>query len=172
MICPTVSCDGQHFFIILSEKKFDANNTDELDLDTFSHFWHSPVEIANRIKEVFPNSGVGVLTLFPTISDNMYIMRDQYDYDDIVFVSYFYGRPCMGKECLSARVLTVLDSLQVTNRISAVVHYGNPFVLEDFPHVPRVLCAPGSKKASLAAIDVLAGLYPPKGVKVYDVKLK
>ena len=171
-ICPTVSRDGKHFFIILSEKKFDANNTDELDLDTFSHFWHSPVEIANRIKEVFPNSGVGVLTLFPTISDNMYIMRDQYDYDDIVFVSYFYGRPCMGKECLSARVLTVLDSLQVTNRISAVVHYGNPFVLEDFPHVPRVLCAPGSKKASLAAIDVLAGLYPPKGVKVYDVKLK
>ena len=171
-ICPSISTEGKHYFIILAEKAFDANDIEKLDLDTFSHFWYSPVEIADRIKKQFPNSGIGVLPIFPTISDNMRVMREQYDYDDVVVVSYFFGRPCMGKECLSARVLTVLDSLQVTNRISAAVHCGNPYVVEDFPHIPRILLAPGAKKSSLAVIDVLAGKYPAKGVNVYDVKFK
>jgi hypothetical protein len=58
------------------------------------------------------------------------------------------------------------------NRIAAVVHCGNPFVLEDFPHVPRIIVGPGSHTATLTTIDVLASDYPAKGKPVYDVKLK
>ena len=168
----TISKDGKHFFVILTDHETNLNTEDKLALDTFSHFWHSPSDIANRIRERFPNSGITTLAQFPTISNNMAVMSAQYDYDDVVFVSFFFGRPCMGRECLTSRVLTVLDSLQVTNRISAVVHCGNPFVLEDFPHVPRIIVGPGSKRATLTTIDVLAGEYPAKGKPVYDVKLK
>ena len=167
-----ISRDGKHLFVILTDQRVDINKRDELAVDTFSHFWHSPLEIADKIESLFPNSGIYMLAQFPMISDNMLLMDKILDYDDVVFVTFFYGRPCMGRECFTSRVLTVFDSLQITDKISTVVHYGNPFVLEDIPHVGRILFAPGEKAATLAAIDILAGLYPPKGKLVYDVKLK
>ena len=99
-------------------------------------------------------------------------MSKQYEYDDVVFVTYFYGRPCMGHEELTARVRTVFDSLQVTNRIAALVHYGNVFVLEDLPHISRVITAPGSFDSTMAALEVLAGEREAKGIIPYDIKLK
>lgn len=167
----TLPKDGRHYFVILTDHETNLA-ADKIALDTFSHFWHSPADIAERIRLRFPNSEVDTLQQFPTISNNMHIMSGHGKFDDVVFVSFFFGRPGMGRECLTSRVLTVLDSLQVTNRIAAVVHCGNPFVLEDFPHVPRIIVGPGSKQATLTTIDVLAGDYPAKGKPVYDVKLK
>ena len=62
--------------------------------------------------------------------------------------------------------------MQQSNRISTVVHFGNPFVLEDLAHIPRVVIGSTSRDSINAALDVLAGSIEAKGVLTYDVKLK
>ncbi|MBQ8552189.1 MAG: hypothetical protein IJ428_05175 [Clostridia bacterium] len=77
---------------------------------------------------------------------------------------------CDGKHLFVLLTETPLD-LASHGKV-AVVHFGNPFVLEDFEHIPRVLIGTGSYDCTLCAIDVLAGKYPARGVMTYDVKLK
>ena len=62
--------------------------------------------------------------------------------------------------------------MRMTDHVSTVVHFGNPFVLEELSHIPRVLIGTTSTESTLAAIDVLAGKYPALGVMTYDVNLK
>ena len=60
----------------------------------------------------------------------------------------------------------------MTNQISTVVHYGNPYALEDLPHIPRLVFGTCSKEGVMAALDVLAGEHSPKGKMTYEVNLK
>ena len=71
-----------------------------------------------------------------------------------------------------SRIISLMEAMQVSERISTVVHFGNPFVLEDLPHIPRVIIASTSRDSTLASIDVLAGNIPAKGSLTYDVTLK
>jgi len=61
--------------------------------------------------------------------------------------------------------------MQLTDRISTLVHFGNPCVLSNLPHISRYLFAPASRESVAAAIDVLAGEYPANGKLTYDIKL-
>ena len=65
-----------------------------------------------------------------------------------------------------------MRAMQTTDRISTVVHAGNPFVLEDVPHMPRLLFATASHESAMKALEVLAGNAEPNAKPVYDVKLK
>ena len=65
-----------------------------------------------------------------------------------------------------------MRAMQTTDRISTVVHAGNPFVIEDVPHMPRLIFATASHGSSMRALEVLAGNAEPTGKQVYDVKLK
>ena len=78
----------------------------------------------------------------------------------------------MGRECLTSRVISTMDALQVTKQISTLVHFGNPFILEDLPHIPRILVGTISTANTLYTIDMLAGELPVKGTAPYNIKLK
>ena len=60
----------------------------------------------------------------------------------------------------------------LTDRISTIVHFGNPFVLEDLVHIPRIIIGPTSKDGVDAALEVLVGNYPAKGSLTYKVNFE
>ena len=63
--------------------------------------------------------------------------------------------------------------MQRTNRISTLVHLGNPYVAEDYPHIPRRLFGGCSFASTMVALDVLAGIKPALGKQTYtNVKLQ
>ena len=70
----------------------------------------------------------------------------------------------MGEEKLTHRLVTLIKALQYTDRISTVVHFGNPLVLEDLPHIPRFVIGSLSTENVDSCLEVLAGNYPAKGV--------
>ena len=63
-------------------------------------------------------------------------------------------------------------TMQVSDRISTILHFGNPYVVTDLPHIPRVLIGTCSVEGVNAGIEVLAGNYPAKGVLTYDITMK
>ena len=109
---------------------------------------------------------------FPSSTDNWHLVNDNVDYDDVVIISFMDGKAYQGEETFSGRFVTAIKAMQKTDRVSAILHFGNPFPLEDLPHIPRVIMGGQSEKAVEAGIKALAGEGLANGKMTYDVKLK
>ncbi len=160
--------DKKHYFVILTETTVDINN--RIDVDTFSRDWYSPLAISDKLKELYPNSEFTMISQFPSASENMRVLGESYDCEDIVFITFFRSAAYLGREMFTPRIISLIEALQVTNRISTIVHFGNPYVFEDLPHIPRIINGTCSPINNLYTLDVLAGDYPAKGKLTYDVK--
>lgn len=162
--------DGKHFFIIMCHNDDQLTKDGEIVPDMMTQNWYNPIEISKKVKEQFPNSGYIMMKEFPS---NLW--KTQFEskkYDDIVFVTFTSGGAYVGAENFAPRVISFFKALQVTNRVSTILHFGNPFVLEDLPHIGRVIAGSDSSEAVNSAIDILAGKYPAKGTFPYDIKLQ
>lgn len=172
-ISPSLDVNGKHLFAVLTPMdKCQVDAEGALADDSTEGYWYRPVELMKRLEELFPNSKVVALPEYASGIQNMNFLELAPNYEDVVFVTFNAVECYIGKERLSARTVSLVEALQVTNKVSAVLHYGNPYVLEDLPHVPRVLVAGTAPKTAMYALDVLAGKYEAKGVLTHNVKLK
>ena len=163
--------DKKYYFIIMchNEEKIIDN---KIDVDTMSKTWYNPIFIKDRLMEAYPGSDYRIIKELPSSTDGWRITEDNLKYDEVVFVTFTDGKAYQGCEDFTPRILSFFEALQVTNRISTVLHFGNPFVLEDLPHVSRMVIGGNSAMAVKAGLDVLCGDYPAKGSLTYDIKLK
>ena len=174
----TVSRDGRHCFVVLTETDMDIRDTKKVTEDTMKTDWYNPYRIKERLEELFPNSAVTSINLFPTPDQNRQLLREimgfntLVPYDDVVFITFYQTQTYIGRECLSSRVISLFEALDVTKSVSALVHFGNPFIVEDLPHIPRIIIGQASSAGVEAGLDVLAGEYPANGKLINDVKFK
>lgn len=171
----SISRDGKHFFVIMTrcDAAIDgADNGGMVDVDTFSNAWHSPFDIKERLLKSFPNSQVAFINEFPTQMQNEKVLKDSIDCDELVFLTFTEALAYVGKENLTRRFIRLIEALQLTDRVSTIVHFGNPLVLEELPHIPRWIIGGISAGSINACIDVLEGKYPAKGVPTYNFNLK
>ncbi len=159
--------NGKYHFAVLTE----AGIQGEVHVDTFKGQWYNPVQIKERLLELFPNAAVTLLSEFPTSREIANFLSDSLD-QETVFITFCISQAYVGEERFTPRIISLMKAMQMTNRISTVLHFGNPFLLEDLPHMPRLLVGTISSMGVEAGLNVLAGEYPAKGVLTYDVKLK
>lgn len=167
-----LSREGRHFFAILTPHDYGSGQKGEVPVDTLDKGWYRPREIIATLKEKFPHSDCFAISEFPTANQSWSLLDMALGYDDVVFITYFQGGPYIGCERFTPRILSLMEAMQVTNRISTVVYFGNPYVLEDLPHVSRVIIGTVSSDGVQAGLRVLAGEYPAKGTLTYDITLK
>ncbi len=172
-ISPSLDPNGKHLFAVLTPMdKCQVDAEGALADDSTEGYWYRPVELMKKIESLFPNSKVIALPEYSSGIQNMNFLEMVPNYDDVVFVTFNAVECYIGKERLTSRTVSLIDALQVTNKVAAVLHYGNPYVLEDLVHVPRILVAGTAPKTAMYAIDVLAGKYEAQGVLTYNVNLK
>lgn len=167
-----ISREGRHYFAILTDGDVDLEGIAQKVISPMAQGWYRPWEIAEQLRTLFPNSTVSTINQFPTAAENNILLNRSLGYDDVVFITFFASDCYIGKECLTSRILSVMDAMQVTNRISTIVHFGNPYVLEDAPHVSRIILGSVDRNSSKPTLEVLAGLREGRGVLTYDVKFK
>lgn len=159
--------NGNYYFAVLTE----AGIQGEVQVDTFKGQWYNPAAIKERLQKEYPNAKVGYLSEFPTGREVADFLSDSLD-REVVFITFCMSQAYVGEERFTPRIISLMNAMQVSDRISTLLHFGNPFLLEDLPHIPRVLVGTISTPGVEAALNVLAGEYPAKGVMTYDVKLK
>lgn len=168
-----ISHDGRHYFVVMVENGTAISDAGKVTIDTFSTPWYNPQKIMRKLEELFPNSAVTAIDQFPSPAQNMKMLERSVDYDDVVFITFVEGKAYSGMERFTSRITSLVEALQVTNRVSTIVHFGSPYALEDFEdHIPRIIIGGLSADSVNYTLDVLAGKYPAKGVLTYDVKLK
>ncbi len=163
--------DKKHYFVILCDNESDVNNG-EISVATMQDSWYNPQRIAERLKELYPDSRYRIVKEYPAQRDIQRIVEDNLCCDDVVFVTFIDTKAYIGVENFAPRVYSLVEALQITNRVSTILHFGNPFVLEEFVHVPRIIIGGVSPVAVEAGLNVLSGEYPAKGNLTYDVKFK
>lgn len=166
----TVSRDGRHLFVFLSSGNIDLSKP--IENDTMSVSWYRPELIAERIRKYFKNSEIDSINEYPTPQQLSAICRKRLEYDDVVIVTYFENAPYLGREAFTPRIESLFEAWQMSNAITAAVHLGNPFLIEQLPHIPLIVNACKSTECSLYAIDVLAGELKPEGKIPYKLNLK
>ncbi len=159
--------NGAYHFAILTE----AGTPEEVQVDTFKGKWYNPYHIKERLEELFPNAHCSLLSEFPAPSEVEKFLNTDVE-REVVFITFCFSQAYAGVERFTPRIVSVMEAMQVSNRISTVLHYGNPYLLEELPHIPRVLVGTISVMGVEAALNVLAGEHPAKGVLTYNVKLK
>ncbi|MBQ4575007.1 MAG: hypothetical protein IJA85_07365 [Clostridia bacterium] len=167
-----ISREGKHYFAILTDGDVNLDTIDEKAVGPMTSGWYRPKEIADRLLELFPNSTVSTINQFPSVAENVGILNNSLGFDDVVFITFFKSDCYIGQECLTSRILAVMRGMQVTDRISTIVHFGNPYVLEDVPHVQRIILGTADRNNVPYTLEVLAGLREARGVLTYDVKFK
>ena len=168
-LSPTIPRDGKHLFVLMTDAAVDLEN---VEYDAFGDSFYNPPKIADTIRGLFPNSSVVTHPEYPNLHDNMRLFKKQEDYDDIVFVTYYKSQCFIGRECLTARIVDLMDALQSTDRIVAHLHFGNPFVATDAPYVPRVLLGWCSEGCIMHTLKILAGEAELLGTQPYAKQLQ
>ena len=167
----TLDRDKKYFFALMARPETNIEGA-KPGVDTFNNGWYYIDKISDRLTSLFPNSKIKIFHEFPTQGQCYDIVDGSQGYDDVVFFTFTEPLAYTGPEQLTHRLVTLVKAMQMTDRISTLVHFGNPFVLEELPHIHRVLIGGNSENSVNAAIDVLAGKNEAKGVLTYDVKLQ
>ena len=170
-LSPAISKNGKHAFIIVARQETDIGPGGQVEVDTFSGGWQFPARITKKIRSLFPNSEVTVIHQFPSQGEMMRVL-DFLDYEELVFMTFSEQLAYTGREHLTIRLTSLIEAMQLTNRISTVVHQGNPHVLEGLPHIPRCIFGGLAADSVDACLEVLAGEYPANGTPTYDFVLK
>ncbi len=165
-LLPHVSREGHHLFTLATDASLGAPPEDYTPGPTD---WFFPHLIVEKIRELFPNSDVESVPIFPTTRTNMYYLDKQTKYDDIVFITFYQSAAYIGREHLTTRLVDLMDALQTTDRIVAHLHFGNPFVATDAPFVPRVLLGYTSHECVMHTLDILAGKAEAVGYMPYTL---
>ena len=163
--------DGNYLFVISSSVEADVDGEGKPIVDTFSHGWHFPDRMSAEIKELFPNAVVKVINQFPTPGQTNRVLAEAIG-KEVIMVTFNQEQAYVGPACLTRRLIALVEALQLTNRVSTVIHFGNPFVLEELPHIPRYILGGVSEESTYTCFEVLAGEYPAKGVPTYNADLK
>ena len=165
-ITPNISKDGKHLFVIMSEEKCEFD-FDSAELPTVRD-WYYPQRIARKIIELFPNSECRSITQYPDAHQTRVVLESQTNYDDVVFITFTKSEAYTGRECLSTRIVDLMDALQSTAKIVAHIHYGNPFAGATAPYTPRYINGYCSAECVNNTLLVLSGDLTPKGVIPYN----
>ena len=162
----TIKKDGHHLFVILSEHANDKGTTEKNEVP-FLNEWFKPLEAEAMAKALFPNSDCIFLPEFPSGTFNMKFFDKQLEYDSVIYLINHRSQAYIGRDCLSERILSVMRSLQSTNRISAILHFGNPHMIDEVPRCDRVILGYTSNKCVEHALHILRGDYEAIGTVPY-----
>ncbi len=166
----TISRDGNHYFVI-SIKQETGLSDGKPDVDTFSGGWQDPERIAKKIEDLFPNAKYKFIHEFPSQGELVQTYEDTLDCDELVFMTFSEALAYVGPEHLTTRMKNLINSMQGTERISTLIHIGNPHMVEDLPHVKRLIFGGLSTESVETTLEVLAGTYPANGKPTYKINL-
>jgi len=152
-------------FVIVTENSFKP----EVDQEIAFGQWYFPKRIAEAIGREFPKAGIAYLPEFPNAGDNDRLLTKATGYKEVVFITFCTTAAYLGTDALTKRVESVINCLVNSGKVSAIVHFGNPYALKTLLPVPRRIFGYMIPESQEHAIEVLSGKLEAKGHLPYDI---
>ena len=162
--------DEDKLFVIV--KKGVSVDGIEQELNEKLGSWYKPCDIEEKIKEEFPKAGICTVPEYPQHTDNEKVLNEATKYKEVVFITYCDTNCYLGTDCMTRRIEALINCLIHSEKVSAVVHFGNPFALVPLLHVKRKLFGYKVTESQKYAIEVLSGKLEAKGKLPYNVDFR
>lgn len=168
-VSPALDPGKKHLFVILTDNSFVPADDDPEITETQ---WFLPNAVAAKIQEEFPDSEIMFYPEFPNHLQNEQVLLGAERCDDVVFLTHCITRAYLGTDGLTNRVCSVIDCVNLSGKLAAVVHFGNPFALQPLLHVKRKIFGYQMPATQPYTIEVLAGKLPAKGKLPFHIEFK
>lgn len=155
------------FVVIEEEKKMDEEKG-EINISP----WYDSKKVGEKIKEEFPASTVAYLPPLSTSGEHNKVLNMAKEHEEVVLVTQCYTTAYLGTDCLTRRSEAILNALIHTGKVSAVLHFGNPFAIKPLFHVPRKIFGYIMPESQKYAIQVLSGKIEPKGTLPFQIEFQ
>ena len=154
--------NSKKLFVLLCENSYDfIDNIGELQ--SVNQYSRKNVELKKEIIEKeFPGSKVIVISEYPFKSEVKEVCYNIAEYDETIFFTFNQTSSYVANDDISDRIKYIIKCNE--DKISAVVHMGDPYVLENFKNIPRVMWGTTGGECEEWAIKALKGEFEPTGV--------
>ena len=99
--------------------------------------------------------------------DNDNVLNTATGYDRVVFVTFCETGAYVGTDCLTRRMEALIEAVDISGKLEALVHFGNPLALNTVRKPDRVILGYNAPDSQKYAIMVLAGEIEAKGKNPY-----
>lgn len=131
--------------------------------------WYSPVLIGKTIQKEFPGAGIMYMPEFPTAAENQKILVEATKYKEVIFCTFCDSQCYLGSDALTRRAEAVINCLIHSGKTDTVVHFGNPFAMNNLLHIKRKVFGYKIKESQQYCIEALAGKFEPQGKIPFNV---
>ena len=159
---PYIDSEKKRLFIVINPQGTGRESAQEISFGS----WYSPKLVCESIEKHFPGSEIAMLDEFPIWQDNERVLNAATKYDEVVFVTYCTTACYQGTDSLTRRVEAVINALALSDKLCALVHFGNPMAVDRIDYldrIPRIIFGYKAKPSQEYAFEVLAGKLPARG---------
>lgn len=160
--------DKKRLFAIVTPLNF-KEDAPEQEIRTGT--WYFPKNIEAKIKQEFPNSEVVFVPEYATPFENEKVLLAATKHDEVVFVTFCTTSPYLGTDCLTRRTEALINALNTSGKVKALVHFGNPYAVKPLNHIQRILLGYTSPPSQGYAIEALSGKIEAKGKLPFNIEL-
>ncbi|MBE7043321.1 MAG: hypothetical protein E7399_07510 [Ruminococcaceae bacterium] len=167
-ISPALDGNKKKLFVVMEEEKRMDEASGEINISP----WYNSKQIGEKIKQEYPDAEVQYLPPLSIPSDHMRVLEAAKTHEEIVLVTYCYTTAYLGTDCLTRRSEAILNALIHTNKVAALLHFGNPHAVKNLFHVPRKIFGYIMPESQGYAIQVLNGKTEAKGTLPFKVDFR
>ena len=153
----SIDPNGRHLFIIQDANYYQNPQNGKIEKENYFNIDAALAAIQNN----FPNSDIVRICGYPSKYEIEAVLAKSLDCTSIVPVLYSFTASYAGSSDITHRLLALLNGL--VTKISAIVHYGNPYAAREYPDVPRIIFGFDKKECQRYGIEALAGHFCPTG---------
>ncbi len=165
-ISPALTDDvKEKLFVVIEEEKKMDETKGEISISP----WYRSKRVGEKIKQEFPEATVAYLPPLSNSSDHNRVLSLAKEHREIVLVTQCYTTAYLGTDCLTRRSEAILNALIHTRKVSALVHFGNPFAVKTLWHVPRKIFGYIMTQSQDYSIEVLSGKVEPQGTLPFHI---
>ena len=164
---PVLDKESKKLFVVMTENAVEKDQDYNAEIEIVP--WYRPENIANRIRENFPDAEIEFIPEFSGWGAHCRVLKHATTVDEVIAVTFCDTQCYMGTDGLTRRAESWINSLSYSGKVSAIVHFGNPYALKNIENVPRRIFGYTIPESQPYAIDVLAGKMEARGKLPFDI---
>ena len=164
--------DSKKMFVVLIENPYSTDEGESIEIsDTTVFNTNQFAPLKQEILSRYPTAKVIPVNQYPSAAQVEDVCATAAEVDEVIFMTYVSTRSYRASESLTDHIINVIRSMP--DKVSTVIHIGNPYAMEAIPHVPRIIFGIGGiDQSQRNALDVLTGVSEAKGKLPIKVNLK
>lgn len=157
-----LSSDTKKLIVLLCENEYPDVVDESHELERVNWYFKENVEIQKEeFKKIFPDAEFFILKEFPNQIEIENLCVAISKADEVIFRTFCRATSYISSDCLTERVKYIIKANK--DKVSAVIHLGNPYELKNFKYIPRLFLGQTGGNNDFYALKALKGEFVPTG---------